>query len=181
MRISRPGRDLPFEVYILSAVGFFVALGYGLIIPAMPLFAQHFHANNTQVGSIVASFGAARFVSGLFSGKLVDRFGVRFVLTFGLILVAISMVLCGYSNSFWQLLAFRTSGGLGSSMFSVSVGAELMRSVKSEYLGRAQSFYSGTFIIGTMSGPVFGGILIPWSLRAPFYIYAITSLCAAGV
>jgi MFS family permease len=173
--------NLPLEVYILSAVGFFVALGYGLIIPALPLFAGHFHANNTQVGSIVASFGAARFFAGLISGKLLDRFGIRTILTLGLLDVALSMVLAGFSQSFWELLAFRTFGGLGSSMFSVSVSAEIMRVVKSDHLGRAQSLYNGTFIIGTMSGPLFGGILVAISLRAPFFIYALTAIAAAAV
>ena len=179
-KLNQP-RNFPIEVYILCAVGFFVALGYGLIIPALPLFAEHFHANNTQVGSIVASFGAARFLAGLLSGKLLDKFGIRKVLTFGLLYLALSMVLCGFAANFWELLLFRTFGGLGSSMFSVSVAAEIMRSVKSDYLGRAQSIYNGTFIVGTMSGPLFGGLLVSISLRAPFFIYAATSIAAAAV
>ncbi len=172
---------LPIQVFILSAVGFFVALGYGLIIPALPLFAEHFHANNTQVGAIIASFGAARFLAGLITGKLLDLFGIRAVLTLGLLELAVSMFLTSFSQNFIELLIFRTIGGLGSSMFSVSVSAEIMRTVKSNYLGRAQSLYSGTFIVGTMSGPLFGGLLVGISLRAPFFIYAITSIAAAGV
>jgi len=165
---------LPKEVYVLSAVGFFVAVGYGLIVPALPLFAQTFGVRNTAIGFIVSSFAFTRFGSGLITGRMVDRFGERMVLGFGLSFVAISSLACGLAQSYPQLLIFRAAGGLGSSMFSVSAGALLMRSVPDNHLGRAQSLYNGGFLVGGMAGPAFGGLLSAISLRAPFFVYAIT-------
>jgi len=81
---------LPKEVYVLSVVGFFVAVGYGLIVPALPLFAQTFGVRNTAIGLIVSSFAFTRFGSGLITGRMVDRFGERMVLGFGLFFVALS-------------------------------------------------------------------------------------------
>ena len=52
---------LPREVYVLSVVAFFVALGYGMIIPAIPLFAKTFQVNNAQIGAIISAFALARF------------------------------------------------------------------------------------------------------------------------
>lgn len=170
---------LPREVYILSGVSFFVAVGFGLIVPAIPLFAQTFGVNKTAVGFIISTFAFARFGSGLISGKLVDKFGERIILGTGLFFVAISSLLSGLAQSYWQLLIFRSAGGLGSSMFSVAASALLMRSVADNQLGRAQSMYNSGFLIGGITGPSFGGLLTGLSLRAPFFVYAATLTCGS--
>jgi len=174
-----PFAQLPREVSILSAVSFFVAVGFGLIIPAIPIFASSFGVNKTAIGLIISSFAIMRFSSGLISGKLVDRFGERAVLGFGLFMVSFFTLLTALSQSYGQLLTFRSLGGLGSSMFSVSAGSLLMRSVSDEVRARAQSLYNGGFLLGGITGPAFGGVLSAISLRAPFFVYS-TTLAIAG-
>ena len=174
-----PFAQLPREVSILSAVSFFVAVGFGLIIPAIPIFAASFGVNKTAIGLIISSFAIMRFSSGLISGKLVDRFGERAVLGFGLFMVSFFTLLTALSQSYGQLLTFRSLGGLGSSMFSVSAGSLLMRSVSDEVRARAQSLYNGGFLLGGITGPAFGGVLSAISLRAPFFVYS-TTLAIAG-
>jgi MFS family permease len=173
--------DLPREVYVLSVVAFFVALGYGMIIPAIPLFAKTFEVNNAQIGAIISAFALARFAMGLPAGKLIDIFGERRVQTTGLFLVAVSSFAAGLANSYWQLLTFRALGGIGSVMFSVSASSLLMRSVEDNVRGRAQSTYYGGFLIGGIAGPAVGGILSVISLRVPFFAYAFTLICASFV
>ena len=170
---------MPREVSILSAVSFFVAVGFGLIIPAIPIFAASFGVNKTAIGLIISSFAIMRFSSGLISGKLVDRFGERAVLGFGLFMVSFFTLLTALSQSYGQMLTFRSLGGLGSSMFSVSAGSLLMRSVSDDVRARAQSLYNGGFLLGGITGPAFGGVLSAISLRAPFFVYSIT-LAIAG-
>ena len=173
--------DLPREVYVLSVVAFFVALGYGMIIPAIPLFAKTFEVNNAQIGAIISAFALARFAMGLPAGKLIDLFGERRVQTTGLLLVAVSSFAAGLANSYWQLSTFRALGGIGSVMFSVSASSLLMRSVEDNVRGRAQSTYYGGFLIGGIAGPAVGGILSVISLRVPFFTYAFTLICASFV
>ena len=151
-----------------------------MIIPAIPIFAASFGVNKTAIGLIVSAFAIMRFSSGLISGKLVDRFGERAVLGFGLFMVSFFTLLTALSQSYNQLLIFRTLGGLGSSMFSVSAGSLLMRSVGDDVRARAQSLYNGGFLIGGVAGPAFGGVLSGISLRAPFFVYSIT-LAMAGM
>ena len=119
--------QLPREVYVLSSVAFFVALGYGMVIPAIPLFAKSFQVNNAQIGAIISAFALARFAMGLPAGKLIDIFGERRIQTTGLLLVAVSSFASGLATSYWQLLIFRALGGIGSVMFSVSASSLLMR------------------------------------------------------
>lgn len=157
-----------------------VAIGFGLIIPAIPIFASSFGVSKTAIGLIVSSFAVMRFSSGLVSGKLVDKFGERAVLGFGLFMVSFFTLLTAMSQSYTQLLIFRTLGGLGSSMFSVSAGSLLMRSVSDDVRARAQSLYNGGFLVGGVAGPAFGGLLSGVSLRAPFFVYSST-LAMAGM
>jgi len=180
LKLKNPFKELPKEVAILSTVSFLVAIGFGLIIPAIPIFAASFGVNKTAIGLIVSAFAIMRFSSGLFSGRLVDRFGERAVLGFGLFMVSFFTLLTALSQNYNQLLIFRTLGGLGSSMFSVSAGSLLMRSVSDDVRARAQSLYNGGFLIGGVAGPAFGGLLSGLSLRAPFFVYSIT-LALAGM
>ncbi len=181
MRFNSPFKDLPREVSVLTSISFLVAVGFGLIIPAIPVFAKSFGVSNTLVGLIISSFAVMRFTSGLIAGKLVDRFGERLVLGFGLIMVSGFTLLAGLAQSYSQLLFFRSAGGLGSSMFSVSAGALLLRVVSDSQRGRSQSLYNGGFIAGGVAGPAFGGALLAISPRAPFFIYSALLIVAGTV
>jgi MFS family permease len=105
-----PFKDMPKEVAILSTVSFLVAIGFGLIIPAIPIFAASFGVNKTAIGFVISAFAFMRFASGLFSGRLVDRFGERTVLGVGLFMVAFFTLLTALSQNYNQLLIFRTLG-----------------------------------------------------------------------
>jgi len=169
-----PFKDLPREIKILTTASFFVAVGFGIVLPAIPVFARTFGVNNTAVGLIVSTFAITRFASGLISGKLVDRFGERVVFSSGVGMVAFFVLLAGLSQSYGQLLFFRAAGGLGSSMFTVAAGSVIMRAVDDNNRARAFSIYNGAFLVGGISGPAIGGLLSLISLRAPFFAYSIT-------
>ncbi len=172
--MQSPFKDLPREIKILTLASFFVAVGFGIVLPAIPVFARTFGVNNTAIGLIVSTFAITRFASGLISGKLVDRFGERVVFSSGVGMVAIFVLLAGLSQSYGQLLFFRAAGGLGSSMFTVAAGSVIMRAVDDNNRARAFSIYNGAFLVGGISGPAIGGLLSLISLRAPFFAYSIT-------
>ncbi len=172
--MQSPFKDLPREIKILTLASFFVAVGFGIVLPAIPVFARTFGVSNTAIGLIVSSFAITRFASGLISGKLVDRFGERVVFSSGVGMVAIFVLLAGLAQSYGQLLFFRAAGGLGSSMFTVAAGSVIMRAVDDNHRARAFSIYNGAFLVGGISGPAIGGLLSLISLRAPFFAYSIT-------
>jgi len=179
-KFTNPFAEFPREVGVLVFASFFVAVGFGIIAPTIPLFAKSFGVNNAQVGSIISAFALARFASGLISGKFVDKFGERLVFTVGIAFVALSSFAAALAQSYEQLLIFRSAGGLGSSMFSVAAGSMILRSVKDDQRARAQSLYNGSFIVGMMAGPVIGGFLTAISLRAPLLVYAALLVVASA-
>jgi MFS family permease len=172
--MQSPFKDLPREIKILTLASFFVAVGFGIVLPAIPVFARTFGVNNTAIGLIVSAFAITRFASGLISGKLVDRFGERVVFSSGVGMVAIFVLLAGLAQSYGQLLFFRAAGGLGSSMFTVAAGSVIMRAVDDNNRARAFSIYNAAFLVGGILGPAIGGLLSLISLRAPFFAYSIT-------
>lgn len=184
LKDKNPLREFPREVGVLIFASFFVAVGFGIIAPTLPLFARSFKVNNAQVGAIISAFALARFATGLISGRLVDKFGERIVYTFGIGFVALSSAAAAAAASYWQLLVFRAVGGFGSSMFSVAASSILLRATSDMQRGRVQSLYNGSFLLGMIGGPVIGGALSAFSLRAPLAIYALLlsiSSLSAGI
>lgn len=164
---------------MLAAVAVAVAVGFGVVAPAIPEFARSFGVGKTAAGAVISAFALMRFVSALGGGRLVDAFGERVILATGIGIVAVSTGLAGLSQSYLQLLVLRGVGGIGSAMFTVSATALLFRVVDGSSRGRATGLFQSGFLIGGLLGPLVGGFLTDYSLRLPFYVYAV-SLIAAG-
>ena len=167
-------QGLPREVVVLSAVAFCVALGFGIVAPAIPLFAQEFDVTAFWASAVISAFALMRLVGALPAGWLVDRTGERMTLIIGLTIVAVSSAVAGLSTTFVQLILLRGIGGLGSAMFTVSALALLLRVAAPDQRGRAAAVFQGGFLLGGIVGPFFGGLVLGISIRLPFFVYAAT-------
>src|SRR5262245_57968051 len=156
-----------------------VALGFGLVAPALPLFAREFGVGKAAAGAVVSAFALMRLVMAPFVGRMVNAVGERVLLATGIGVVAVSSALAGLAQSYWQLLVLRGAGGVGSIMFSVSAASLLVRVTPNHLRGRAQGVWAGSFLIGMVAGPAVGTIAT-FSLRLPFFLYAGT-LVVAGL
>ena len=176
-----PFAGLPREVAVLTAVAFAVAVGFGVVAPAIPVYAREFGVGRTAAGAVISAFAFMRLVSALGSGRLVNRIGERLVLAVGIGIVAVSSALAGLAQSYTQLLVLRGVGGVGSAMFTVSAISLLLRVVDSDQRGRATGLWQSGFLVGAIAGPAIGGPLTDISLRAPFFVYAVTLAAAGGI
>ncbi|MCZ2860473.1 MFS transporter [Blastococcus sp. VKM Ac-2987] len=180
MRVGTRG-ELPREVKVLAVIAFVVALGFGIVAPAIPLFARSFGVGTTAIGLAVSAFAFFRFVSAFSGGTLVERFGERLVLTSGLVIVAVTTGAAGLAGSFPLFLGLRAAGGVGSAMFTVAALSLLLRVAPPSHRGRAAATWQGGFILGGIAGPAAGGLLAELSPRLPFFLYAGFLLVAGGV
>jgi len=176
-----PARGLPREVLVLSAVAFAIAIGFGILAPAIPVFAREFGVTRTAAAAVISAFAFMRFVSALGSGQLVDRFGERRVLATGIWIVAGSSGLAGLAQSYPQLLLLRGIGGVGSAMFTVAAMSLLLRVVDADRRGQATATWQAGFLLGGILGPGVGGALAASSVRAPFFVYAGTLAVAGAI
>jgi len=166
---------------VLGLVAFCVAVGFGVLVPVLPVFARSFGVGNTEVGAVISAFALMRLISSPFCGWLIKIFSERIIMATGIFIVAISSGLAGISRSYLQLLALRGVGGIGSAMFTVSAFTLLLTSVEAGVRGRAAGFFQAGFLIGGITGPAVGGVLAAISLTAPFFFYAGTLVVAGTV
>jgi DHA1 family tetracycline resistance protein-like MFS transporter len=87
-------------------------LGFGIILPALPYYAEAFGATGVWVGAILAAYSAAQLLGASLLGRLSDRLGRRPILLLSLAGSAASLLLCGVADSLWLLLAARALAGL---------------------------------------------------------------------
>ena len=166
---------------MLGLVAFCVAVGFGVLVPVLPVFARSFGVGNTEVGAVISAFALMRLISSPFCGWLIRIFSERIIMATGIFIVAVSSGLAGISRSYLQLLALRGVGGIGSAMFTVSAFTLLLTSVVAGVRGRAAGFFQAGFLIGGITGPAVGGALAAISLTAPFFFYAGTLVVAGTV
>ena len=172
---------LPREVWLLVAANVVVALGYGVVAPVLPQYARHFGVSISAATFVITAFAALRLVAAPPAGMLVQRLGERRVYISGLLIVALSTAACAFAETYWQLLLFRSLGGLGSAMFSVSSLGLMIRISPPDARGRVAGLFSTGFLVGSVGGPVLGSVTAGFGLAAPFVIYGAALLVAAGV
>lgn len=163
---------LPAGVQLLVGAGFLVAIGYGIVAPALPTYARSFGVGVAAASAVVSAFALFRLAFAPASGALIRRLGELRVFCGGLLIVGLSSAACAYATDFAQLLTFRAIGGIGSTMFTVSAAALLIRFSPATMRGRAAGAWATGFLVGSMVGPLVGGALIALGPRAPFLAYA---------
>ena len=171
---------IPREIWVLIAAAFVIAIGFGLITPVLPSFARSFDVGVTASSIIVSAFAFFRLIFAPAGGRLIAKFGERPIYITGLLIVAISTGATAFAQSYWQVLLFRSLGGIGSTMFTVSAVALIVRLAPPTIRGRV-SAYGSAFLLGGIGGPVLGGLLGNLGLRIPFLVYAVALVIAAAI
>lgn len=157
-------------------------LGFGAIIPVLPLYANEFGVSQTAIGTTIAVYGLARLLSGLPSGKLADSLGRRSVLALGGVLSAAGNFWCAYASSFEELILARFVAGFGAGL-TLTAGMIILSDITTvARRGRVMAIYQGVFLFAVGIGPLPGGYLAEtYGLAVPFVAYGIASGLAAIV
>ena len=172
-------KRLPATIQVLVGAGFLVAIGYGIVAPALPLFAGSLGVGVTGASIVVSAFAIFRLVFAPAGGALLDRFGALWVFAGGLIVVGLSSGACAFAEDFAQLVVLRSLGGIGSTMFTVSAAALILRAAPVTMRGRAAGAWATGFLVGSAAGPAVGGWLVDVNPRAPFVLYAAVLIAVA--
>ena len=176
-RAGTPG--LSAEIRVLLVAAFLIAVGYGLVAPVLPAYARSFDVGVAAASVVVSAFAFFRLVFAPAGGALVQRLGERPVYLAGLVVVAASSLATAFAQTYVQLLVLRGLGGIGSTMFTVSAMALLVRLAPPHMRGRVSSAYASAFLVGGMLGPVLGGALAGFGLRTPLGGHAGARVLAA--
>ena len=99
------------SMLILFFIVFIDLIGFGVIIPLLPFYAEFYQASPATVGLVMATYSFTQFLAAPFWGRLSDRIGRRPVLLISLAGAALSYVWLGFAESLWMLFAARAAGG----------------------------------------------------------------------
>ena len=157
-------------------------LGFGIITPVLPLYADSFGLGPSLIGVVIGVYGLARFLANVPAGRLAEARGRRTVLIGGTLLNALASALIATAQNLPQLLVYRVLGGAGAA--AVLTAGQIMVGDLATPANRARltSAYQGFFLTGLGLGPLPGGLLAGWAgLRAPFIALALCSALAGVV
>lgn len=170
------------EVRVVIFGTFIVMLGYGVLAPALPLYARSFGVGYDAVGLLISSFAFARLVFDLVTGPIVNRFGERATIVAGCVIVGISSAAAALAPTFVLLVIYRGAGGAGSAIFFAGIMSYLMRTAPPEILGRVMGVFFGAFNLGIIMGQPLGGLSAHlFGLASPLWVYAGACLLAGAV
>jgi MFS transporter, DHA1 family, tetracycline resistance protein len=166
--LPRPGHGLLSPLPILLLTVFIDMVGFGIVVPVLPLYTERFGASPFTIGMLVAVYSAMGFIFSPIVGALSDRLGRRSILLFSTIGQATGFFIMGAANTLlWLFIARILDGIFGA---NVSTTQAYVADVSApEDRSRALGLLGAAFGVGFICGPLTGGLLSQISLSAPFY------------
>jgi MFS transporter, DHA1 family, multidrug resistance protein len=161
---------------VLFAVMFLVMVGFGIIIPVLPFYAEDVGATPTELGLLMAVYSLMQLLFAPVWGRISDRIGRKPVIMIGIFGLALSFFLMAVSSQLWMLFAARIIGGLLSAANMPTVMAYVADITSEEDRGKGMGIIGASIGLGFIFGPAIGGIFSKTSLTIPFYLAGASSL-----
>ena len=159
----------PLLVIFLTV--FIDMVGFGIVIPVLPLYAEHFHATPVQIGWLTGIYSGMQIIFVPILGRLSDRFGRRPILIVSLLGTAIGFLIMGWASSLPLLFLARIIDGASGG--NIATAQAYIADVSTpENRSRSMGLIGAAFGLGFTLGPMIGGIMSRISYGAPFYFAA---------
>jgi len=166
----------------LFATFFLWSVGMGGMNIARPLFAASFGVPVFLVAFIFSSNAAARLVSGVITGFLMDRWGRRPLLMAGVALRVVTALAEYFAASYLEFLLWEFIGGLGISVWTTGSSVLIADVTEKENRGRAVAVRTMSVRLGNIAGPFVGAVLTGFfTLRSIFLFNAVTKLSVLAI
>ncbi len=158
-------------LFIIFFTVFIDMVGFGIVIPVLPLYAEHFHATPLQIGWLTGIYSGMQIIFTPLLGRLSDRVGRRPVLIVSLAGTALGFLVMGWASSLSLLFLARIIDGATGG--NISTAQAYIADVSTpENRSRSMGLIGAAFGLGFTFGPMIGGILSRISYGAPFYFAA---------
>jgi DHA1 family tetracycline resistance protein-like MFS transporter len=161
------------QLFSIIVVVFIDLLGFSLILPLLPYYAETFNATPFVIGLLVASYAVAQLVGAPLLGRLSDRYGRRPILLASIFGTFVGFLLLGFAGSLWMLFASRIVDGLTGGNLSIAQ-AYISDVTDPKNRARGLGMIGAAFGLGFILGPAAGGVLSQWG-------YAVPAFAAAGL
>lgn len=159
---------------IIFVIVFVDLLGFSLILPLLPYYAQTFGADAFVTGLLVASYAVAQLIGAPLLGRLSDRVGRRPVLLISIFGTFVGFLLLGFAGALWMLFVSRVVDGLTGGNLSVAQ-AYISDVTDQKNRAKALGLIGAAFGLGFIIGPAVGGALSVYGYAVPAFAAAALS------
>ncbi len=153
-------------------------LGFGIVIPILPFYAEHYGASAFHVGLLSLSYSLMQFIFAPVWGRISDRIGRRPVLLLCLAGTGFGHILFGFSDSLIMLFISRSLTGIAAASIPVAM-AYISDVTTYEDRARGMGLVGAAFGLGFIFGPAIGGILSQYGFPVPIFFASALSVIAA--
>jgi len=155
-------------------------IGFGIIVPLLPFYAETFGASPIVIGLLFAVFSLCQLIAAPALGDLSDRYGRRPVLVFSLAGTVVSFVMLALAHSVAMLFLARIVDGLSGGNISTA-RAYVADITEPKDRARAYGLIGAAFGLGFIMGPALSGMLARVSYTAPIWAAAALTLVATAM
>ncbi len=171
-------RDYLGRLWVLMATCFVDMLGFFIVLPLLPFYAEELGASASVIGMMIASFAVAHLATSPLWGRLSDRYGRRPMILGGLALSAVAYAVFEHATAVWVLFLMRALQGAGAGTIGV-VQAYVSDTVGAEHRSQALGWVTAATSAGVMVGPAVGSLAAAVGVVPPGYVAA--GLCALNL
>ena len=171
---------MPRPLLVIFLTVFVNLVGFGIIIPLLPFYAQTFGASPLVVGLLFASFSLAQLIATPALGALSDRWGRRPVLIFSLLGTVVSFVMLALAHTLTLLFIARIVDGLSGGNITTA-RAYIADVTEPHERAKAYGFLGAAFGMGFIVGPGLAGLFATISYTAPIWAAAFITLIATAM
>jgi multidrug resistance protein len=165
------------RIWILMATVFVDMIGFLMVLPLLPFYAERLGASPTMIGALVSTFALAQLITAPWWGRLSDRYGRRPIIIGALVASAAAYTVFALANSVWLLLLSRLIQGAGGGTVGV-VQAYVTDAVEPDERSKALGWLTAATSAGVMIGPGIASLSAAWGASAPGFVAA--GLCLAN-
>src|SRR5215212_928316 len=176
--MSSPIVTRPLLIIFLTI--FVNLVGFGIIIPLLPFYAETFGASPVVIGLLFASYSVCQLIAAPALGDLSDRYGRRPILVFSLAGTVVSFVMLAMAQSIAMLFAARIVDGLSGGNISTA-RAYVADITEPKDRARAYGILGAAFGLGFIFGPALSGLLARVSYTAPIWAAAGLTVIATAM
>lgn len=178
---TRPETNEKFltrPLLIIFLTIFIDLVGFGIVIPLLPFYAEQMNATPFDIGILVSSYSLMQFIFSPVWGNLSDRYGRRPILFLTIIGSSIGYWIIGFANILWMLYAGRIFAGIMAGNLSTAQ-AYIADVTSRENRAKGMGLFGMAFGLGFILGPALAGVLSRFGMHVPFLVAASLSLCNA--
>lgn len=183
---GRRGRDGGGTTFLLTPLGIVFTtvlidlIGFGIVLPILPLWAEDFGASPVEIGVITASYAVMQLIFAPILGRVSDRHGRRPVILLSLVGTVVAFLMIGFAQGLLIIFIARVLQGIAGASYAAAQ-AYVADVTTPKERAHGMGMIGAAFGLGFLLGPAIGALFAVIDPRAPFFAAAALALANLAI